>query len=704
MAVDARTLWLLRQLRAAVGGEADTVVRTLTAAWVAAWDDLGRVWQAAIVELADLVDATGQWPPPWRLARLARLAAATAQTRSALDTLAAQTTIAAAAAAGNAIAATAAAEPAIIAAQLPADLAAAAVERYAALVLPSALEAIAVRARQQITVRAWPLSVEATEAMRRALVAGVATGGNPREVARRMLRDVEGHFNGGLSRALNVARTEILDAYRATAEHVHDANADVLRGWRWLSDLGARTCPGCWGMHGTEHDLTEPGPQGHQSCIPAGAEVFGPGVLASTTRWFVGQLVEISTEDGRHLSVTPNHPVLTTQGWVNAGEIHEGHHVVTAAPRERHAAASGADPDHYQGPALIEDVARSFDRPGPVGSVVVPTAAVDFHGDGAGSDVHVVRADRVLLNDVEAGRAQPLGHHSLFGGNVRVAGVPRDAVLSGYRGIAERVEWSGLTPTGVMGGAYDLSILLGGALTGSQAVPFGVGSQGHTCVRQSPVNQPARSTKRFGDRVAGLASLVPTDDFVGVDSGAGYHSRGALLPSERKPLGAGTEDPARLEVSDQDAGAKAVPGRDGLSRFASEVGTDRVVDVFRRDFSGHVYNLQTVDGWYAANGIVTHNCRCARAPVLKSWAALGLRGTEPADAFPRRDEVFARLDPAAQRAVMGPRRLALLNSGAITMDDLPLRRTTVGWRPSYVPRTVNGLEQIAQRRRRVEVP
>lgn len=28
-------------------------------------------------------------------------------------------------------------------------------------------------------------------------------------------------------------------------------------------------------------------------------------------------------------------------------------------------------------------------------------------------------------------------------------------------------------------------------------------------------------------------------------------------------------------------------------------------------FCGHVYNLETVSGWYAAEGIVTHNCRCA---------------------------------------------------------------------------------------------
>ena len=35
-----------------------------------------------------------------------------------------------------------------------------------------------------------------------------------------------------------------------------------------------------------------------------------------------------------------------------------------------------------------------------------------------------------------------------------------------------------------------------------------------------------------------------------------------------------------------------------------------VIDIESTSFAGHVYNLQTNDGWYVANGIVTHNCSC----------------------------------------------------------------------------------------------
>lgn len=37
---------------------------------------------------------------------------------------------------------------------------------------------------------------------------------------------------------------------------------------------------------------------------------------------------------------------------------------------------------------------------------------------------------------------------------------------------------------------------------------------------------------------------------------------------------------------------------------------DRVRGADRTEFNGWVYNLETRAGWYIANGIVAHNCRC----------------------------------------------------------------------------------------------
>jgi hypothetical protein len=42
----------------------------------------------------------------------------------------------------------------------------------------------------------------------------------------------------------------------------------------------------------------------------------------------------------------------------------------------------------------------------------------------------------------------------------------------------------------------------------------------------------------------------------------------------------------------------------------------RIVEKSRRVFVGHVYNLETDAGWYIADGVVTHNCRCVASPIF----------------------------------------------------------------------------------------
>ena len=128
---------------------------------------------------------------------------------------------------------------------------------------PETLRVIVERTTQQITVRTYYLSQEAVTAMTRALRLGISGGLNPREAARRMVADTEGIFNGNITRALVIARTEMLDAHRAAARAVDLANRDILAGWQWHAKLDSRTCPSCIAQHGSLHDIDEPGPPDH---------------------------------------------------------------------------------------------------------------------------------------------------------------------------------------------------------------------------------------------------------------------------------------------------------------------------------------------------------------------------------------------------------------------------------------------------------
>lgn len=56
-----------------------------------------------------------------------------------------------------------------------------------------------------------------------------------------------------------------------------------------------------------------------------------------------------------------------------------------------------------------------------------------------------------------------------------------------------------------------------------------------------------------------------------------------------------------------------------LHRYPGQVAVDQIVEVRNREFSGHVYDLQSPNGWIVAQGIITSNCRCAVTAWHDDW-------------------------------------------------------------------------------------
>lgn len=98
------------------------------------------------------------------------------------------------------------------------------------------------------------LGAHAAQEVADALVHAVAVGRNPRQTA----RDIRAALGGDLNRALRIARTEQLRAYRSASLQSYQANSDIVRGWQWRASPSRRTCPVCLAMDGTEHPLEEP--------------------------------------------------------------------------------------------------------------------------------------------------------------------------------------------------------------------------------------------------------------------------------------------------------------------------------------------------------------------------------------------------------------------------------------------------------------
>ena len=295
MAITSETIRIVEQMRRQVGSIVDDVSRSLTYAWVRAWDEIVFEVVAAIGELLQMGD--GRWPSRRQIERTARVVSALDLIGATLQRLAALTRSETIAAAGQAARIAIDGQNALIASQLPYG----STKHLAALYRvqqPDTIDAIVRRTAEQINAAHWPLAEEATGRMKRELVRGVVVGDNPRTAAARMVRNLEGEFNGGLTRALTLSRTEILGAHREAAEIGQQQHEDVLNGWRWHADLSPRTCPSCLAQHGKLFPLSQPGPWDHQngrcSRLPAtkswadlGFDIpEPPDVVADARGWF----------------------------------------------------------------------------------------------------------------------------------------------------------------------------------------------------------------------------------------------------------------------------------------------------------------------------------------------------------------------------------------------------------------------------------
>jgi hypothetical protein len=250
--VTARTIRLMRALVVDLDAVIDRPLTELARAYGLAWDTVSGQLLAALPEVADEPITRA------RVERSSRIASALQVIADQLDGLAAQSAVAISDAAGQVTSISVAAQAAIAGSQLPAA-------GYPLVgVNADVIGTIVARTSQQITARTRPLSQAGQIAVRQALVQGAAASDNPAKVARNMVKLARaGAVDLPMARATAIARTELLDASRAATQAWERSNASSLQGWEWLSSRSATTCPSCWAMDGTLHELTEQGPDDH---------------------------------------------------------------------------------------------------------------------------------------------------------------------------------------------------------------------------------------------------------------------------------------------------------------------------------------------------------------------------------------------------------------------------------------------------------
>lgn len=331
----------------------------------------------------------------------------------------------------------------------------------------------------------------------------------------------------------------------------------------------------------------------HTNCVLPGNLVRIPGrIKAATKSFYDGPCVEVGLADGSVFSVTENHPVLTSSGWVAAGLLHKGGDVICC--RTDKSIPAGINPYHDDRPTLIEYVFESLRKSASVTASSVPTSAEDFHGDARfiDSNIEIVRADGFLRSYGDAAHIEHLDKDA-FG-----LGLMRDSFLSP---LCTQFQFShSCTPTSCS--SVRIPNLIP-SLPRRQLRPLQ--RFGHRPVSRSY----ARFDKRSAHNAASDAVSAGNANFR-LASHISLHRpiwNGAPSLKTHAALG----NAKRAELFPKARLTNAGLASQFVNRFASLITANKIVKVRTFMFRGHVYDLQVGQyALYTCNGAVVHNCDC----------------------------------------------------------------------------------------------
>jgi SPP1 gp7 family putative phage head morphogenesis protein len=401
------------------------------------------------------------------------------------------------------------------------------------------------------------------------------------------------------SRAQLIARDQTLKL-SADLTRTRQQAAGVTK-YVWNTSQDERVRPGHRELHGKVFSYDDPPDTGDGElnnpgedfqCFPSSTEVeCAHGVTEAFRRWYDGELTSLVLVTGKTLRATPHHPVLTRRGWVPIGALQLTDDVVQVAEDD---IGPACEHKHDRVPAISEVFAALE-----VDGVLCPrrSANADFHGDGTEGDVDVVLAARPLSFGHLASSSKRRKQFTLAGTNAApLGGGTIGEVLCSACGATDR-SMSGIGQ----------SLSLAGAHAGhAQQVGLGAASDMHTGSPQPGCEHHAVKAGALGDGEQALAGLVCGNDGGHIHDEHGPHGA-------HSPVGAHADSAeflAQVVGIDAKQRGNLLQGLAGVQQFA------RVCSIDRLQFHGWVYNLSTAVGWYAAGGIVAHNCRCVAVPVI----------------------------------------------------------------------------------------
>jgi len=495
--------------------------------------------------------------------------------------------------------------------------------------------------------------------------------------------------------AVTLARTFVQTANVSAMSAVMAANSDIVKGWRWSSVLensnmrtGTGTCIRCAALDNSTYELGEGPPIPlHPNCITGDMRVSSPGTVAVIKAKYSGPIFDVCIDGGNTISLTPNHRVMTSRGVVEAKSLNTGDKVVFDLDHFR---LSQSEENNYGLPSRIRDIFDFFSNIFFVTGQ--PASSSEYlHGDSffVDGNINIVFPKSLLRGDIETLINQDIPNLFLPSSNVC------DVDLSGLSKRTSTLIAMGLAFQCITDKQSMFDALSFGHSVKPDSGRFNIIPNMFSPESKSISNNAFRDSKVVSDLIGRHPGFVHIYNVL-LGQGDGMGMTFASLLDLVSSFGFIPE----VDTLSNQGRFDALPANiqkftDFLLGFSPSVQLRNVDFIRQRSFNGHVYDLQSFSTTYHVEGVLSSNCRCVQIPQTVTFRELGIdidEFEEVARPWTTRPDIpigdggrniltwgshkgeyaswFESRGEQFQKNVVGPKRLALIQSGKVSFKDL----------------------------------
>jgi predicted ABC-type ATPase len=407
----------------------------------------------------------------------------------------------------------------------------------------------------------------------------------------------------GVNKAALIAQQEVAVLNMKVQEHL--GQQLELRDWWWSSHQDQLVCKkpilgpdgkmynGCRALHGKvfTSNMRMPPDGSHIGCVLPGQIVSVPGLSAATKSFYKGRVITVRTRNGRELTITPNHPILTSKGYIAAKFLHEGDYVVTHFRPEL--IASAIDPDYQHIPSLIENVFNTLNVSRNSRHALMPTSPEYFYGDGGFIDgnINIVYTDRKLANAKDSPILQQSHEFTLH--RRRMGMLNKTGICMFYSLFQRSVSVFG----SYMSTCHLILSNFRSHLRPFELFRFGLSSDMNLMGNENfPNKSSIRSIFNRKLQFRNPGYIVGNDKLMRQIFPFGLTSDGNII----FPQGSTNNVDRKMGLA-----------RSFMQRESQFIQLDQIINITFSEYSGHVYDLQSdLYSLYTINGVVASNCRC----------------------------------------------------------------------------------------------